>query len=224
MRRRSWPGGPRPKKASDVGPLAQSHGMEGCACDECARKASLLPALRLAGVPLALELERDLERHKRRRALGLTASGDVVRGQGNRPWLAYDPDAFLPRPYDGFLLSGHCPQVRWPLEDEKEVRACYLVGCGRSGSTIFAEILSHYRRSLKKKSPRRSRGLLVGLFPLDRPVRCSSSTSRGSCGCPTPPWTCGPRQLAAGYVSRCRRSSRRSCRRPTAGRGGGETP
>ena len=28
----------------------------------------------------------------------------------------------------------------------QDVSICYIVGCGRSGSTIFAEILSHYRR------------------------------------------------------------------------------
>lgn len=42
---------------------------------------------------------------------------------------SYDPDAFLPKPFDGFLLSGHCPPIRWPDKHTplkcKEARAAH---------------------------------------------------------------------------------------------------
>ncbi|CAE7597170.1 unnamed protein product [Symbiodinium natans] len=73
-----------------------------------------------------------------------------------RPWLLYDPDVFLPTPFDAFLLSGDCAEVQWPedLQPAEEVNICFLLGCGRSGSTICAEILSHYRSLIFLNEPR----------------------------------------------------------------------
>ncbi|CAJ1441844.1 unnamed protein product [Effrenium voratum] len=117
----------------------------GCGCDECARKALLLPALRLAGVPLAEQLQQELQRHAKRAALGRQMTGGLQRGPGSRSWLPYDPDVFLPKHFDAFLLSGVCPPLQWPeATPDKEVQVCYVIGCGRSGSTILSEILSHY--------------------------------------------------------------------------------
>eukprot|EP00913_Durusdinium_trenchii_P035603 g33317.t2 len=44
------------------------------------------------------------------------------------------------------------------------VRVCYIVGCGRSGSTILAEILSHYSSVVFLNEPRQ---LWLPLVPLD---------------------------------------------------------
>ncbi|CAL1167361.1 unnamed protein product [Cladocopium goreaui] len=146
--------------------MALGDGLPECTCDECARKAALLPALQLAGVPLAAELEKDLQRHAQRVRLGSAASGGVQRSVGTRKWLSYDPDVFLPTPFDAFVLSGHCPKIQWPQHEHsrKDVSICYIVGCGRSGSTIFAEILSHYRSVLFLNEPRQ---LWLEHLPLD---------------------------------------------------------
>ncbi|CAE7478448.1 unnamed protein product, partial [Symbiodinium sp. CCMP2456] len=135
--------------------------MAGCGCDECARKKAMLEALSFAGeTPLSAELRQDLDRHSRRVELASATAGDVasrcLQTSAARAWLSYDPDVLLPTPFDAFLLSGHCEEVEWPeaLRPMEEVNICFILGCGRSGSTIFAEILSHYRSLIFLNEPR----------------------------------------------------------------------
>lgn len=145
-----------------------------CRCDECARKLRMLQALEAAAVvltaeggappPLVEELREDLRRHTRRAALGRLAPGvlgdrqAILKASAQRPWLAYDPDALLPSPLDTFLLGGDCPRVPWVeaggVLDFSDISVCYVVGCGRSGTTIFAELLSHHSSAIFLNEPR----------------------------------------------------------------------
>lgn len=141
-------------------------GAAGCACDECARKAGLLRGLELAASlagpeaappELVAGLREDLERHRRRAALLPDEAGDrtaILRASERRPWLSYDPDALLPQPFDAFLLGGVCPRVPFEGEGPSSASVCYLLGCGRSGTTVLAELLSRRGEVVFLNEPR----------------------------------------------------------------------
>lgn len=127
----------------------------------------MLQALRLAvqfgtGSDEALsDLEKELLHHRRRVAVGRGLLGDRCKlcqsgcasSGTKRPWLEYDPDALLPSPFDGFLLSGVVPRIPWQPSSE-DVFIVYIVGCGRSGTTIVAELLSRYYEVVVLNEPR----------------------------------------------------------------------
>ncbi|CAK0810135.1 unnamed protein product, partial [Prorocentrum cordatum] len=142
-------------------------GQRGCGCDECGRREGMLQGLALLASfgpppPLLVELREGLERHRRRAALGAELPGGreaLISPSERRPWLPYDPDALLPSPFDAFLLSGACPSIPWrpsdPVQERQQVSACYIVGCGRSGTTVFGDVLSAHEDIVFLNEPRR---------------------------------------------------------------------
>jgi hypothetical protein len=52
-------------------------------------------------------------------------SGKIISEQ----LRSYDPDVFLPTPFDAFVLSGHCPKIQWP-QHEHSRKATRLAGLG----------------------------------------------------------------------------------------------
>mmetsp|Transcript_43702 Transcript_43702/g.126183 ORF Transcript_43702/g.126183 Transcript_43702/m.126183 type:complete len:448 (+) Transcript_43702:65-1408(+) len=156
-----------------------------CTCDECGRKEALLEGLEHAGalaevgpsgLPIVDELRGELIAHRRRAALAPQnneATGDrlsIRKTNPKRPWLTYDPDMLLPSPFDAFLLGGGCPQIRYPPASGNkhnqhlplEVSLCYIVGCGRSGTTVLSELLSRYVGVVFLNEPRQ---LWIPLMP-----------------------------------------------------------
>lgn len=135
-----------------------------------------------APLPIVDELKADLERHKKRSALGANGGlGDrsaVLRTAAHRPWLGYDPDALLPSPFDVFLLSGACPRIPWrqPSDDTGGASVCYIMGCGRSGTTILGDILSRFRNLLFLNEPRQ---LWIPLLPAVDVWSASAPERRG---------------------------------------------
>lgn len=153
-----------------------------CACDKCAHLENLLCAFQTAGFPnpLASQLQEQLDKHRRRASLLPLAAclreedlAEKLSLQQTRcPWLPYDPDALLPLPFDAFLLGGGCPRLCpgappcEPIDDASggtsyagalarpQLSVCYIVGCGRSGTTILADVLSMCKQVAYLNEPR----------------------------------------------------------------------
>lgn len=131
---------------------------------------SLMVVAAMSGpMPIMEELKADLEKHRKRAALGSTDElGDrkaILQTTTQRSWLSYNPDALLPIPFDVFLLSGSCPRIPWaPSADviSKEPELCYIVGCGRSGTTFLGDLLSRYQGLVFLNEPRQ---LWIPLLP-----------------------------------------------------------
>lgn len=154
-----------------------------CACDGCAAIVAKLSVLELATTfhpgslvdqTLLSKLRSELSRHRNRAEVGrhcCPVEGDerqcitsaFAANPENRPWLSYDPDALLPNPFDAFLLSG----AIWPplglhnvanpsfsQDVDLDIRLCFVVGCGRSGTTALAECLSNHPDVVFLNEPR----------------------------------------------------------------------
>lgn len=136
-----------------------------------------------SGQSFVEELREELAQHHRRSnqaPMDDDAVGNrlaIRKPNAKRPWLNYDPDALLPMPFDAFLLGGGCPRVAWPRPNTTptpgpvgasrssakiEVSLCYVVGCGRSGTTVLCELLSRYVGVVFINEPRQ---LWIPLLP-----------------------------------------------------------
>eukprot|EP00971_Amphidinium_carterae_P197516 3920030-Amphidinium_carterae.1 len=138
-----------------------------CECDSCVPKRRLLAVLELTeglnATPnqMVEELRADLARHAK---ICQVATIDVqedslskaLHASRDHPWLNYDPNAFLPKPFESFLLTGNCPRVGPPpsADHSTRVEVCYVLGCGRSGTTLLAELLSRHGKVLYLNEPR----------------------------------------------------------------------
>jgi len=177
--------------------------MQRCTCDDCERKSALLKSIEMnmasaadaSEHPMADELRQELASHARRAALAAQddETGDrlaIRKSNAKRPWLTYDPDALLPNPFDAFLLGGGCRRILWPSAASVnsrsnltlEVSVCYIVGCGRSGTTALAELMSRYVGVVFVNEPRQ---LWIPLLPA-MDVWSVAAPSRGGKLCFSP--------------------------------------
>eukprot|EP00743_Colponemidia_sp_Colp-15_P007788 GILK01008432.1.p1 GENE.GILK01008432.1~~GILK01008432.1.p1 ORF type:complete len:404 (+),score=51.24 GILK01008432.1:45-1256(+) len=84
-------------------------------------------------------------------------------------WLDFNPNAFLPENFQRFLLTGICAPV--PLPESNNIKPVdtapiFVVGCGRSGTTILGRMLSCHPHIAYLNEPRQLWMTYMNLFDI----------------------------------------------------------
>lgn len=70
-------------------------------------------------------------------------------------WLNYNPHAFLPLDFDTFVKTGGYSKLHMSLSQQpSELKTVFIVGCGRSGSSLLGKLLSAHPKILFLNEPR----------------------------------------------------------------------
>ncbi|CAG9319075.1 unnamed protein product [Blepharisma stoltei] len=68
---------------------------------------------------------------------------DIYQERIDFDWLNYNPHAFFPLDYDYFFRTGKIKKITIePQEPPAAWKPCFIIGCGRSGSTVLCKLLS----------------------------------------------------------------------------------
>eukprot|EP00397_Hematodinium_sp_SG-2012_P051328 GEMP01060080.1.p1 GENE.GEMP01060080.1~~GEMP01060080.1.p1 ORF type:complete len:367 (+),score=60.43 GEMP01060080.1:52-1101(+) len=129
----------------------------GCRCTECSR---LRPMTHMCSFsPELAEAFAQVTKHDKIVADSSTDPIDAASTlMSPSSWwnVEYNPDAFLPLPLHQLFLTGYFPFIKWPstLPSDQNVSICYVIGCGRSGTTLLAQILAAHPQVCVLNEPR----------------------------------------------------------------------